>query len=102
MGQYTEHWTKYKRESHRRTLHLLGVLLVLPVIATLGYALSQFTDWATPVVGGLLIVWLLAFISLALRSSKVLCPRCSTSYSRGKYLSNCPKCGLRMLQEDAT
>ena len=34
-------------------------------------------------------------------ASKVVCPRCATRYSRGKFLVNCPKCDLRMLQEDA-
>jgi len=27
-------------------------------------------------------------------------PLCHTRYSRGKYLVNCPHCGLRMLQDD--
>ena len=102
MGQYTEHWAEYKRESNRRTFQLLGVLLFVPAIGLLGYSISGITDWAIHVVITLLVVWLVAFTRLALRASKVPCPRCSTIYSRGKYLVNCPKCGLRMLQEDPT
>jgi cobalamin biosynthesis protein CobD/CbiB len=100
MGQYTEHWARYTRESTRHTLRLLGTLLLLPVIGLIGYALWPVTRWAFPVVGSLLLLWLVMFTTLALRSTKVPCPRCATIYSRGKYLCNCPKCGLRMLQED--
>ena len=102
MGQYTEHWANYKRESNRRTRQLLGVLLCLPLIALLGFGLSQVTRGAIPVVVGLLLAWLLVLTRLALRASKVQCPHCPMVHSRGKYLSNCPQCGLRMLQEDPT
>ena len=100
MGQYTEHWAKYKRESNRRTLQLAGYLLFLPAIALLGYVISEITNWTVPVVITLLVVWLVVFTRLALRSSKVQCPRCSSTYSRGKYLVPCPKCGLRMFEEE--
>jgi cobalamin biosynthesis protein CobD/CbiB len=100
MGQYTEHWAKYKRDANRRTLQLLGFLLFLPAIAVLGYLLSEITDLVFPVVVTLLVVWLVVFTRLALRSSKVPCPRCSSTYSRGKYLVPCPKCGLPMFQEE--
>ena len=99
MGQYTEHWAEYQRASNRRTLQLLGVLLV-PVIGLLGFALSGVTEWAVHVVVALLLVWLVLFIRLALRSEKVPCPRCSATYSRGRSVVNCPKCGLRMFQEN--
>jgi hypothetical protein len=102
MGQYTEHWDEYKRSSNRRTFQLLGFLLVVPLIALLGYALSTITDWSFHVTITLLLVWMVLFIRLAVRASKVTCPQCSAVYSRGKYLVNCPKCALRMLQDDPT
>ena len=102
MGQYTEHWARYKQESSRSTLRLFAILLCLPLIALLGFGLSQVTQWAVHVVVGLLLAWLVVLTRLALRSSKVVCPRCTTVFTRGKYLSNCPQCGLRMLQEDPT
>lgn len=100
MGQYTEYWSRYTKENARRTLQLLGVVAFLPVIALGGYGLSQITTRAVPVVIGALAIWLVIVTVFAVRSSKVQCPRCSTAYSRGKFLSNCPQCGLRMLQED--
>jgi Mn2+/Fe2+ NRAMP family transporter len=100
MGQYTEHWAKYRTDSNRSTFRMLGVLLCLPIIALVGYGLTQFTEWALPALGVMLVAWLVVLVRLALSSSKVPCPRCSTVYSRGKFLCNCPHCGLRMLQED--
>ena len=102
MGQYTEHWAEYKRSSNRRTFQLLGFLVVLPLIALLGYALSAVTDWSVHITMTLVLIWLVLFIRLAVRASKVTCPQCAAIYSRGKYLVNCPKCPLRMLQDDPT
>ncbi|ROZ75381.1 hypothetical protein EEB15_15610 [Ramlibacter sp. WS9] len=100
MGQYTEHWAEYQRASNRRTLQLLGAMLLVPAIGLLGYALSGITEWAVHVAVALLVVWLVLFTRLAMRASKVQCPRCSATYSRGRSVVNCPKCGLRMFQED--
>lgn len=102
MGQYTEHWEKYKRASARDTFRLLRLILCVPVIGLVGLGLSQVTDWAVPVLIGLLVAWLCVFTLFCVRASRVLCPQCSKVYSRGKYLCNCPHCGLRMLQEDAS
>lgn len=99
MGEYTEHWEKYKRDSNKRTLRFLGFLLLLPLVALLGYGLSSLGTWSFYVTLALLLLWLLGFVRLALISAKVPCPQCGATYSRGKYLVNCPKCGLRMLQE---
>ena len=102
MGEYTEHWDRYKRDANKRTLQLLGFLLLLPLIAFIGYGLSSFGSWGLYVTLALLLAWLVAFTRMAWASSKVPCPKCSTSYSRGKHLVNCPKCGLRMLQESSS
>jgi hypothetical protein len=99
MGEYTAHWEKYKRDANKRTLKLLGFLLLVPLIALLGYGLSTLGSWGLYVTWALLFFWLLAFTRLAWASAKVPCPKCGTTYSRGKYLVNCPKCGLRMFQE---
>lgn len=100
MGKYTQHWAEYSRRSNRRTLQLLGVLLLLPLVAALGYGLSSLGDWSIYVTLALLVVWLVVFTRLALRSTKVSCPQCATEYARGKYLTCCPTCGLRMFQDD--
>lgn len=100
MGQYTEHWARYTQQQNRYTIQLLGLVLLLPAIALLGYGLSYLTELAIPILLVLLLAWLVLLTRLALRSTKVLCPRCSAVYARGKYLSNCPQCGLRMLQEE--
>lgn len=100
MGKYTQHWAEYSRLSNRRTLQLLRFLLLLPLIGAIGYGLSTLGDWSIYVTLALLFVWLVIFTRLVLRSTKVICPQCSTAYSRGKYLVNCPNCGLRMFQED--
>lgn len=99
MGRYTQHWADYQRATNRRTLRLLGVLLLLPVIALVGYGLSGF-GWGLYVLLALLAAWLVLFTRLALRATPVTCPQCAATYTRGKYLVNCPQCGLRMFQED--
>ena len=101
MGIYSEHWESYKKESLRWLLRLALLLVVgLPATALVAMGISRATD-SGPVYFQLflLAIWLVVFIWAAVRSSRVSCPRCSTVYSRGKGLSNCPKCGLRMLQD---
>jgi hypothetical protein len=100
VGRYTQHWLEYRQQSTRRTLQLLGILLLLPVLALVTYGLSLATAWATPIQIVLLVAWLALLVRVALRASKVACPRCATVYSRGRGLCDCPACGLRMLQED--
>ena len=100
MGQYTRHWEQYRHRTKQRTLRLLGVLLVLPVIALVGYGLSQLTAWATYVQGALIVAWIAVFVRLAIGGAQVECPRCNNTYARGKFIVDCPKCGLRMFQED--
>lgn len=101
MGLYTDHWVRYRQRSNRSTLQaVITVGVGLPLIAATGYLLSPLTSLRTAAVLALAAAWLVALTTLLLRGSKVDCPRCQTRYSRGKYLVNCPKCGLRMLQED--
>lgn len=101
MGIYTDHWARYKKNSTRGLLKALLLIGVgLPCLALVGYGLSQVTQHAVPLQIALLVVWLVAVTRLLLRQSKVPCPGCGEVYTRGKYLCNCPKCGLRMLQED--
>jgi cobalamin biosynthesis protein CobD/CbiB len=102
MGKYTEHWATYTRDTNRRTLRLLGVLALIPLVAAMGYWLSGVTSWSVHITVALLIAWLVLFAVLARGGARVPCPRCATVYSRGRTLVNCPRCGLRMLQEDPT
>jgi hypothetical protein len=73
----------------------------LPSVGLAGMLLGPLDNVDTAILGGLLLAWLIALVKVVLHFSKVSCPRCGTRYSRGKYLSNCPSCGLRMLQEDS-
>ena len=102
MGRYTDHWQGYARESRRRLVQfalLFGLgLPATGLIAWLSYRLSGEYQVVPHLTG--LAVWLVAFTWLALRGSAVTCPRCAQKYQRGRWLSNCPKCNLRMLQED--
>lgn len=100
MGKYTEHWENYKRKVVRDTLRLLGVMFSLIPIGVVGFLLPQSDEWPLAVVVALLLAWLTVFVRTLLKSCKVDCPRCATVYTRGKYLRDCPQCGLRMLQED--
>lgn len=102
MGIYSAHWNDYRKESRKGVFHLaLLLVLGLPGTALVAYGVGQFTgEYPFHVHAGLLVAWLVAFASLAIRYSRVVCPRCRARYSRGKWLSNCPQCGLRMLQED--
>ena len=101
MGLYTDHWARYRQQSNRRTLQALLVVGVgLPATAACGYLLSPLTNVRTAVLVAIATAWLVTFTLLVLRGSRVDCPRCLTRYARGKLLFNCPRCGLRMLQED--
>ncbi len=102
MGTYTEHWNNYKRNSVRGLLYLLLLFIVgLPATALVAIGIEQLTS-SYPIYlhVGLLLVWLVMFTMLLVRYSRVICPRCDAQYSRGKGLCNCPKCGLRMLQDE--
>jgi len=102
MGIYSEHWEKYKKQS-LNWLVRLGLLVVigLPALVLAALAVGRVTGNSPAYFQlGLLAVWLIAFTWTALLSSRVVCPRCNTQYSRGKGLSNCPHCGLRMLQDE--
>lgn len=100
MGLYTDHWARHRRNSTRSTLQaLLALGLGVPGIAGLGFLLSPLDDLRTGVLVVGIIAWLALLIRLVRRGSQVDCPRCSTRYSRGKFLVECPKCGLGMLQD---
>lgn len=100
MGLYTEHWENYRKRTLRGTLYaLLMLALGVPAVAALGYLLQPLDNVRTALLVGVILFWLSVLVTVALRHSRVVCPRCETRYSRGKYLVNCPKCGLRMLQE---
>src|SRR5690349_4151590 len=102
MGTYTAHWEEYKKNSVRGLCYLgLLVVLGLPGTALVAYGVDQITGaYPFNLHLGLLVAWLFAFAWLAIHASRVICPRCRAKYSRGKGLSNCPQCGLRMLQDE--
>jgi hypothetical protein len=101
MGIYSENWEKYKKESLRWLLRLaLLIVLGLPATALVTIVVDRVTgNYPVYLQLTLLAIWLAALIVAAIRASRVICPRCNTVYSRGKWLSNCPQCGLRMLQD---
>ena len=102
MGIYTAHWNLYRARSRKALLHWLLLFAVgLPLtgaVALGGMALTGRYPFHLHVAS--LLAWLVVFTVLAVRSARVDCPRCNTRYSRGRGLCNCPKCGLRLLQED--
>lgn len=102
MGKYTEHWNDYKRSTVRGLLYLLALFVVgLPLTALIAVGIQHFTgSYPVYLHIGLLLIWLMAFCVLVVRSSRVVCPRCGTRYSRGRWLSNCPQCDLRMRQDE--
>ncbi|MET0280854.1 MAG: hypothetical protein ABW278_06965 [Steroidobacteraceae bacterium] len=102
MGTYTGHWNQYKRDSIRGVIRLLLLFAVgLPLTVLIALGVQRLTgSYPAYLHIGLLLLWLVSFTVLAVRHSRVLCPKCGTQYSRGKGLCNCPKCGLRMLQEE--
>jgi len=102
MGHYSAHWEAYRKES-RKGVCRLGLLvgLGLPATALVAYGVGQLTgEYPIRLHLGLLVVWLVATTLVAIRYSRVRCPRCGTTYTRGKWLCDCPQCGLRMLQDD--
>ncbi|HEY0931216.1 MAG TPA: hypothetical protein VGE27_14945 [Gemmatimonas sp.] len=102
MGIYTEHWDQHRKQARKHLVDFLLLFLIgLPLAIGAAYVGDRFALepqllWLL----GPLIVWLVVFTRLVLRSTGVICPRCGAKYSRGKYLPNCPGCGLPMLQEN--
>lgn len=101
MGIYTEHWKSYKRNSVRGILYMFVVVVVgLPFTVLVALGGERLTgSYPFYLHVGLLLLWLVIFTVVAIRYSRVVSPRCHTTYSRGKWLCNGPKCGLRMLQD---
>ena len=103
MGIYTEHWRQHSRRARRGTLIALGIMgLGLPAAAGLAYLASFITAFdPTALQVGVVLLWVIALTTAAVRFSRVTCPRCGTIYSQGRgFLVTCPKCGLRMLQDE--
>jgi len=102
MGLYSAHWEAYRKESRKGVCYLgLLVGLGLPATALVAFGVGRLTGgYPIRLHLGLLVVWLVATTLVAIRYSRVRCPRCGTTYTRGKWLCDCPQCGLRMLQDD--
>jgi len=102
MGTYSEHWQAHMRKTRKDTLvALLIVVIGLPATAAIAWLVGRVVgDYAVPVQIGLLAVWLVVLTVHLLRSSKVVCPRCTTVYAQSKFQLQCPACGLRILQEE--
>jgi uncharacterized membrane protein len=102
MGVYSAQWEEQRKQARKNILKFLLLFVVALPIAVLTSYLSEKLSFEPAIFFLLapLVAWLAAFTVLAIRSSRVVCPRCNARYSRGKYLSNCPKCGLRMFQEN--
>lgn len=101
MGLYTEYWENYRKRTLRGTLYALALLgLGIPAIAAFGHFLAPLDNFRTALLLTAILLWLAGLVTLVLRHSRVVCPRCDTPYSRGKFVVNCPKCGLRMHQEN--
>jgi MFS-type transporter involved in bile tolerance (Atg22 family) len=102
MGIYTAQWAEQRKTAKKNIVKFLILFVVaLPIAVLASYLAERFS--LQPAIVFLLaplLAWLIAFTVLVVKSSRMICPRCSTRYSRGKYLSNCPKCDLRMFQED--
>ena len=102
MGTYTEHWMKHKRRSIRGLLWVLLLFVVgLPFTALVAIGMERITgSYPAYLHLILLLFWLIVFTILVIRFSRVVCPRCNEHYSHGKWVLSCPKCGLRIGQEE--
>jgi hypothetical protein len=102
MGTYTEHWKQHRRRGLKGTLYaLLWLIIGLPCTALVALGVERLTgDYPCYLHAGLIVLWLIAFTATILRYSKVTCPRCDTTFSQGKWVTRCPKCGLGIGQED--
>jgi cation transporter-like permease len=102
MGTYTEHWNTYLGESKRNTVvALLFLVFGLPATAVIAYLVGLVTgEYPVLVQVGLLVVWLVVFTVHVLRSTRIVCPRCATTYGQSKWQRACPSCSLPILQEE--
>ena len=103
MGIYTEHWRQHDQRARRGAI--IGLLILglgLPATGALAYLsglITAFDPIALQI--GVVLLWVIAVTTVAIRFSRVTCPRCGRVYTQGRgTLPSCPKCGLRMLQED--
>lgn len=101
QGPYATHWERVRRDAVRGAVRLgLLVIVGLPATALVALAVEHVTQRYPMLLHGVLLVaWLIAFTWLALRHSRVACPRCATVYGRGRGVCNCPRCGLRMFDD---
>jgi hypothetical protein len=102
MGTYSEHWKTHVRNSKKNALLMILFLVVgLPGTALIAF-LAGLLDarYRDPVQIGLVAVWLVLFTTHLIRVNRIVCPRCSTVYSQGKWQRQCPSCALPILQED--
>jgi hypothetical protein len=102
MGTYTDHWKAHMRKTRKDTLVALLILVIgLPATAGIAWLVGRATGGYPAVLHmGLLVVWLVVLTRHLLRSSKFVCPRCSTVYAQSKFQLQCPACGLKILQEE--
>jgi hypothetical protein len=102
MGTYTAHWKEHQRMVRRATLQALAwIVLGLPAVVLITLGVQRVTgEYPVFLQIALLLAWLVVLVTIVLRSSRVLCPRCGTNYARGKWAIPCPNCGLPMLQEE--
>src|SRR6187402_1077772 len=102
MGTYTEHWKEHKRNGVRGLVcTLLWFVVGLPVTALVSLGVERLTGTYPAYLHVVLIlIWLVVFTAMVLRFSRVVCPRCNERYSHGKWVYSCPRCALRINQDE--
>jgi hypothetical protein len=101
VGIYTEHWNNHVRKSKRDAFVMILYLVVgLPATVAIAYLVGRLDAGYRDVAQIVLLAgWLVAFTTHLVRVNRIVCPRCSTIYSQGKWQRRCPSCALPILQE---
>jgi hypothetical protein len=101
MGKHTAYWEAYTRSQIRGTLRLSGAILAwvlaIALLAVWQQELGRSFLW---LMGTAFIGFIVTITWLGMRAQKVVCPECTSTYTRSKWGGQCPTCGLGILQHD--
>ena len=101
MAKHTAYWQEYQRAQVRGSLRIMLTIAAWIVLVVLLVLAQDAVAGAFPFVLAALFVGLIVSILVQGRNAyKVLCPECSTVYTRHNWGGQCPSCGLKLLQNE--
>jgi len=101
MGKHTAYWEQYTRSQVHGTLRLFGAIFAWTLLAALLAVWHEAFGKAFPWLMGIALLGLVITVAwLGTSAQKVICPECTSTYTRSKWGGRCTSCGLKLLQHD--